>query len=391
MGIFDILKKLFKEKKVEEIVIEKLNFSNIGNWIEDKTKENEHKEKEIIQEIKEKIENFIEDFKDKITALENFDIEAKKEKEEIKNIVSNSREKYIESTESLIEKLQNIREPKLKQFMAEINKIFLDFNKSSYKNYERATILVGKEMAGVKESVKSFSRELLKTYEENKGITEFFKTISEIKIQHQNINSIKNTLKTIIEKKEFLNKKIDEKEEETNTLKKEIEEIKKSQSYADYLDSQKKEEYLKSEVKRNILELKQLIDFKILSSFFHINPEQMKTVKKHREDFYTFFLEDGGESVIKLLDEVKLNNLATSEKIKKIHFKLEEIQKHKEEIKHDKTKEVYQRIKKVTIEVDELKIEEVKEKKREEKLQINKEDLVHSLKNGFEKLNVEII
>ena len=85
--------------------------------------------------------------------------------------MTDSREKYIESVEDFIERLNNLEEPKLGKFIEKINKIYFDFNKRSFKNYERATILIGKEMASIKEGVRVFSKSLLKTYEENKDIT----------------------------------------------------------------------------------------------------------------------------------------------------------------------------------------------------------------------------
>ena len=41
---------------------------------------------------------------------------------------------------------------------------------------------------------------------------------------------------------------------------------------------------LREELKKDILNLRQLIDFKALISFFHINAEQMKIVKDYKEN-----------------------------------------------------------------------------------------------------------
>ena len=168
MGLFDFFRKLAKTDNVKEVVIEKLAFSGIGGWIERKIEENEIKEKDVISGIEGKIENFIKEIKVKIIILENFNVWAKRESDKIKNIVADSREKYIESVEGLIERLNDLEEPKLEKFIEKINKIFFDFNKGSFKNYERATILIGKEMASIKESLKVFSKGLLKTFDQNK-------------------------------------------------------------------------------------------------------------------------------------------------------------------------------------------------------------------------------
>ncbi|MCK4553087.1 hypothetical protein KAT80_02700 [Candidatus Pacearchaeota archaeon] len=397
MRIFDLFKKLVKEKLIpqaqegQEIVIEKLAFSEIENWIEKKVKENEIKEKEILFVLGEKIEDFIEEVREKIVILEGFDVEAKKEKEQIKNIVINSREKYIESVEDLIERLNNLEELKLEKFIEKINKIFFVFNKSSFKNYERATILIGKEMANIKESLKVFSKNLLKTFDESKPIVNSFKNLLIIKEKLNTILSIDKTLERISEKKSNLNKKISEKEEENRILKEKAEEIKTSPAYLENLDKQKKIEFFREESKKDILELKQLLDFKALANFFHIFEEQMKIVKNHKEDFYAYFIKDNGKSIISLLNESKLNNDAIVEKIKIINSKLEEMKNHEQEIKKDETQEVYFKIKEVSIEIDNLKIEKVKEEKRHEKLKTSKEELISILKQELGRMNVEIV
>ncbi len=391
MGIFDLFKKLVKENKVEEIVTEKLVFSDIENWLENKIKENEFKQNEIILIIKDKIKRHNNELNKKIKILEDFDVDAKKEKENIKGIVNNSKKDYIRTVENFLENLNNLEMNGFEEFMKKINKIFLDFNKSSYKNYERATILIGKEMASVKESVKAFSKELLKTFDENKPIIDSFKNLLIIKEQLDTITPIDKTLGGISEKKSDLNKKIRKEEEENRILKHRLEEIKTSFSYLENLAKQKKIKSLRGESKKDILELKQLLDFKALANFFHINPEQMRMVKDHREDFYTFFLKDDGKSIISLLDEAKLSDDKILEKIKKVHSKLEEIANQEKNKKEDKTQEIYSKIKEIALEIDNLKIEKAKEEKRHDKLKIIKEESVSVLRQELAKLNVEFV
>ena len=49
--------------------------------------------------------------------LENFDVESKKEIIKIKDVVIDSRKRYIESVEDLIEKLDNLEESSLEKFI----------------------------------------------------------------------------------------------------------------------------------------------------------------------------------------------------------------------------------------------------------------------------------
>jgi len=391
MGIFDFFRKLAKTDNVKEIVTEKLAFSGIEGWIERKIRENELKEKDVISGVERKIENFIKEIKVKIIILEDFNVGAKKDSDKIKNIVADSREKYIESVGGLIERLNDLEEPKLEKFIEKINKIFFDFNKGSFKNYERATILIGKEMASIKESLKVFSKGLLKTFNENKPIIDSFKNLFIVKEKLDTITPFDKTLKGISEKNLNLNKKISEKEEENRILKQNLEEIKTSSAYLENLANQKKIKSLKEESKKDILELKQLLDFKALANFFHINEEQMKMVKEHREDFQINFEKDNGKAIIELLDEAKLNKDVILEKVNLIRAKIEETANHEKNLKEDETQEVYNKIKEVNLEVDDLKIEKVKEEKRGEKLKISKEELINTLKQELSKMNAEVI
>ncbi len=391
MGIFEFLKKIAKTSKAEEIVIEKLAFSEIEDWIKRNKEENEIKEKEVLFKVEEKIENMIPGLRVKIVALEGFDVEAKKQKDRIKNLVIESRKKYIESVEDLIERLNNLEEPKLEKFIEKINKIFFDFNKSSFKNYEIATILIGREMGDIKGDLKVFSKNLLKTFDESKPIIDSFKNLLIIKEKLNTINPINRTLEEISEKKSNLNKRINDKEEENRILKQSLEKIKTSSDYLERLKTQKKIESLKEELKDDIFRLRQLLDFKALANFFHINGEQLSILKDHKEDFQTHFKKDNGKMIIDLLDEAKLNKNTILEKVNLIRTKTEETSNYEKELMEDETQEVYFKIKEVRLEIDGLKIENVKEEKRDEKIRANKEELIDSLKQVFGAINVEVI
>jgi len=391
MGIFNFFKKAVKERGTKEIAPEKLAFSEIESWLEKRRIENEFKEKDILFGVEKKIEKFIKELREKIIILRGFDVETRKDKERVKNIVINSREKYIESVEELIEKLNNLEELKLEKFIEKINKIFFHFNKGSFKNYEMATILIGKEMASVKDGLKVFSRDLLKIFDESKPITDSFKNFRIIKEKLDSININNKILEGINEKKLNLNKKINEEEEENRILKQSLERIKSNPAYLENLAKQKKIKSLREESKKDILELRQFIDFKALTNFFHIFEEQMKMVKNHRENFYIFFLKDNGKSLMSLLKEAKLNNDKILEKIRKIHSKLEEIANNEKNLKGDGTQEIYFKIKEIHFEIDNLKIEKIKEEKREDTLRVNKEELTNSLNQEFSRMNVEVI
>ena len=117
----------------------------------------------------------------------------------------------------------------------------------------------------------------------------------------------------------------------------------------------------------------------------------MNVIKGYKEDFKQAFHKDGGKNILILLNEAKLSNETISEKVNLIRTKIEETSNSEREIKKDETRELYPQIKEVIMEIGNLKIEKVKEEKRNEKIVINKEELIDSLKQELGKMNVEVI
>jgi hypothetical protein len=393
MGIFDFFRKKVekKEKEKEEVVIEKIPFSEIEEWIEKKIRENEIKEKEVINIINAKIQNLILELNDKIVILSDFDLSKRKEEERVKNIVYSSRDKYIESVENLLEKLGKIDETRLGGFVKKIDKYLLDFNKESFKNLERARYLIGKEIVSINDSLKDFSKSLLEIYNENKYLGDEIKTFLLIQDKLGYLKLIDRDLDEVIGKKLDLDNKLIKKEEEHSDLNKKLEKIKVSEGYLANLKILENIESLKEEYKKDIFELKQLVNFKELSSFFHINLDQLKIVNQHKENFYSQFIEDNGKTLTELLDEAKLNNDKIQYKISEINSKLLEIKNKEAEVKEDETIDLMDKLKQTESDVLSIKFEKSKEDKREDKLKANKEEVMDFLKEELAKLNVEIV
>ena len=87
------------------------------------------------------------------------------------------------------------------------------------------------------------------------------------------------------------------------------------------------------EIKKEISELRQIIDFKALSNFFHIFEEKMEIIKSYKDNFLEEFKRDKASKILNLLNESKLNNEKINEKIKKIQNKEKDIEKNKKEVK----------------------------------------------------------
>jgi Cu/Ag efflux protein CusF len=378
--MFDFIKKIFEDKEVK-VEKEKIEFSEIGNQIDKRSKDLEVKESKVFILIQEKTSAFINELKEKTNVVEGVDLKSKKAEERLESASETGREKYLESVEVFIESLNLLERNNLEKFSKNIDRIFLDFNKSSHMNYERATILIGKEMADVKTTIKIFSRELIKIFEENKDIVDHPKTFTLIKLKLNEIEEINEELEKIKAEQTNGTKDLLEKEEENKRILNEIEEIKKTEDYIVNLERQNKIKLLEEDLKREILGLKQIIDFKALANFYHIFEDKMELVKKYRDDFQGIFEKDNGETILEsLLDESKLNNRAIADKMEKIKTKKGEIMKNKQEVKSDKTQELYNQTIKVILDIGNLKNGKTRQEKRREKLRFMKEGLIKSVK-----------
>ena len=255
-------------------------------------------------------------------------------------------------------------------------------------SYERATILIGKEMENIKETIRGFSKEIIEIFNKNKNIVDSFRIVSLVKTKLNKINEIEKNIGNINETLTSLDKKISNKKEENKEIVEEIEKIKKSSDYLENLEKQGKIKFLKEELEKEILNLKQIIDFRTLSNFFHIFEEEMKIVKLHREDFLTEFKKDYGEKILRLINEAGLNNINIEERIKQIKSKKEEIEKNIKEIKKDTTHELYSETTKILLEIGNLNNEKAREEKRREKL--NKEEIIEEVKENIKKIGGEV-
>ncbi len=390
MGIFDLFKKKQKTRETEEVVVEKIEFSQIQPWINKKLKKNNSEEEKAILLIKQTIEQYIKELKERIAILQEVNVDEKKSQENYKIIVRASREKYVDLLEQLFERLDNIKETELKEFIDRVNKIFLDFNKTSYKNYERTTILIGKEMVAIKDTLKTFSKELIKIFEEKKEITNEYNTLSKIEENLNKIESNEKDLESVINESAELEKAIQDKEKQHKNLKKELEDIKKSKDYLENLSNKRRVQAIEDDLKKEIMNLKQLIDFKSLANFFHINENQMQTLKNHREDFQTNFQKDSGNAIIMLLDEAKQNNKTIIEKTHSIKEQMQERDEKQKNINQDPTSGMQTRIENIENEIKEIETEKEKTQIRESKHEESKQDFLDNLKSSLKKMNVEL-
>jgi hypothetical protein len=390
MGIFDFLKKIFEDEKVEETKKEKITFSETKNCIENKRKETETKEKDIFILIKNRINILSTEIKEKIDILKKIDVNSKKGSDKIKFTVEEGRKRYVELLEYLIIDLNNLQENKLEKIIFSIDKIFSDFNKNSYLSYEKATILIGKEMEDIKIKLKVFSKELLELFDENKNIISSSQTISSIELKFRKSEKIKEEIEEINQLIVHMDQKIIFEEEQNKKILEEIERIKKNPEHLEYLKRLDKVKSLETDLEKDIRTLEKFIDFKALGSFYHIFENKMKILNLYKGDFQKNFQKDDGKEIFDLLNAAKLVTENISEIMKKINNKKEEIVKEKiqNEKEEHMIRELYSESSNKILQMNSLKSEKSQEEKRITKLDANEKEIIGEIKKEFEKLGI---
>lgn len=389
MGIFDFLKRKEQKKNVED-VLKKMSFSETIEWVGKERGKMEKVEGETFSEMMERIDELVVEIGEKIIALESFDLKSKKEDERIKNAVEESRRMYIDSLRVLVKSLEKIREVKSEKLANNINNVLSDFNKKSSKNYERANFLIGDELVNIKKSLGVFSGDILRIFGENKKDMDFLNALLIAEERINLIDSMDKTLSSIGKIKVDLNKKVDEKIMERKELSQELEKIKSDTVYLEWLAEVKEIKLFESRLDRNILELKQLVDFKGLSNFFHSDPKKIMRVREHKEHFQNNFKSDYGVSLIGLLKESEIDTGLILEKIKKIGVDMDKVKESKKNVGKDRTLDIYSRFEKIDLEIETIKMDKIREEKKWEKLKDGRKELVELLRKGLVKIGVEL-
>ncbi len=388
MALFDFFKKLKKESIEEDKM--QIHFSEIRSYLEKIESENRIREEEVFDLIKGKTDEFVKGAREKIKIAEAVNIDSKKAEDSYKAVTDSGRKKYIESVEDFILHLEELPKKNLEKFIEDLNRLFSVFNKGSRKNYERATVLLGKEMKDIRDHLKSFSENLKKIFEKNKDIIHLYRKISLLIEKLNKIDEIKKSHGKIKNEISSLNEKIKGKKEEIEKFSYEIEKIKSSEDYLKNQKIKEKIDSLKSESDKSILELQKLVDFKALANFFHIFENQMEIVKAYREDFKTRFKKDNGESLINLLNESKLNNEKISEKINEIKNKKDSITNYQKELTKDNVENLSGEIKKINSEIDELHSEKERKNRIDEKLETDRNELKTEIKDRLKEMGVVV-
>ncbi|MFA5723917.1 MAG: hypothetical protein WC979_06680 [Candidatus Pacearchaeota archaeon] len=383
MGILN----LFKKKPEKQT----LKFEDLNEFIVNKKEQLASQEKSIILTIEQELHDLINRFNENLVILKKVDLKDKKVEDRVKFIVRENFEKYLIQFEKLIKTLESLEIKNYEESIANLNHIFADFEKRTFLNFEKSTFLIGKELGAVKDSISEFFNNINKTLKEKNEFVGTYHAVDFANKKFLDITALEETKKEINKSIEENKKKIksfkqEEKYNQDNILK-----IKESSEYKSELAGETELEKQNSILEKEIYAVKQSIDFKFLSTIFHSNDKYMRIINNNKNNFKEYILR-APEDLIKILDEAGL--VSENSKIKSLVEKNKEFEKlkhktSKKEIKKIDSIENY--IKTLLSDIDLSNEEIVKENKRLEKLDENKNQIIESIKNQLEKININLV
>ncbi len=301
MTFIQKVKEFFKKEKIEEKRPEQIELANLSSWLTEKNNENEKILAEKTNILQSDLSVLLNRLKEEIKALDNVNINKRKEHERIKQITELGRKEYIQYLERLIKKLEQ-KEP-WPYISQEIDK----FSQLSAKSHFKATQLIGKEIENIENTIIEIRK--LETNYLNKNSwlinkNNLFKSLiekdNEIKNQEKNKSKIETEIDSI---KKF------QKEYEKNLkdTEKQFQEIKESPEAKEKESFIKKKQEREDSLRALEFEIKTLIDKKIIEKYLHI--EKDKEISKIAETYLNnpieYLLTNKELKIISIIEKIK--------------------------------------------------------------------------------------
>lgn len=383
MGFFNWFKK--KEEITEtEPEKERIKLKEVLGWIKNKEKEAQLKNQEVFDLIQEKIELFIDETQKKLEILENVDVDSKKAEDRLKLIVKENLENYVYYVRDFLRKLEGLEIDTIERFLKKVDYLLMELDKRSNLSYQKVTILVGKEMAVIKEEIKNFSKFLIDIFNEKKGELESLKKIDFVRSRYDQFIKLDESIDKIDEEMGFLEIKIGKEREEEQKIFEQIDKVKGTPEYAENEKRLRRIEAKEDNLGGEILKLKRTVDFKALGNIFHVDRKKMEILNYYKENFQAEFQKENGENLLKLIEESGLNSDDFLEQMNKVRILKKEIVKEKYGMKENKVQELYSKKNKIGYNIMSLTNEKIDEERKKDKLEYSRLGMLNSLKRDLE-------
>lgn len=377
MGIFDFFrKKTSPESKEQES-------KNLDNSLSRKKKSLLEKESEEIAFLEKSIKSLVESLNQSLIEIRKIDINERKVEEKFKQVVQNNLDRYLMHLENLSKSLEGLQFRKLSDLILKSNYILQDFEKKSFMNFEKATILIGKELGQVVECIKDFYKDLKEVKNRNQVLIQNLSDIEKIEETLSELSRKNLLAKSQGKELESSQEEIQKLEKLLKNLNQRIPEISSGKSHHEFQKRKRVKEEKILTFNSEISRLKNLIDLKELIKTYHTNEKKMKTLKEYRENFSRAFESDRG----KIFLEISQNS-EVSKQISKINSLEEEIAKI--EVGKDEILEVEKEISEIKLKIRELEEESQRKEKKISQTEEEISEIKSKLENQASSIGVKI-
>lgn len=212
----------FRSKKE----IRKVEFQNLNSEVEAEIGDAKRRIGSIKEKIRQRILQLNSEFEEQIGTLKSMDLKERKEHERIKFIVTENLKTYISHLQNLKDELKNLN-PTDSNYLEKINTLFENFRRASINSFQKATILIGKELENVVNSINSFSKDAERIISEDKGVFEIEKRANILKNLLLNLEEERNNELQIKNSFQNLEQNLKDLEEKKIKAEKSLEDAKK--------------------------------------------------------------------------------------------------------------------------------------------------------------------
>jgi len=333
MGFLDKIKSFFKEKIEEktEKISENAEVLDIDTLLDNRNEEINSSLKEKKDVLFGELSLLLGKLEAGVLDLKSVDVDKIKSDDLSRRFTEQGREGYVTALGKFIEVLKEmVNEGKYEP--GNINEELRRFSKSSFKSFQKTTVLIGKEMEKIKDDITrvrrleiDFERNNSKLVEDVRNIRVLIKRNSERKQSEEARAKVLDDIKKI-------ERELGEGDNKLSDINGRINEIKESSEYKEkerLENEKKKKEDSLNEIE---LKLKALLDRRILEKYVHLDPGDVyaKTAQKYIENPGRTLISDEELRIFNVLSEVrekirsdKINIKESSKALEKMDIKKE--------------------------------------------------------------------
>ncbi|MFH0831663.1 MAG: hypothetical protein V1886_02245 [archaeon] len=318
------------------------------------------------ERVKERIVQLNSELEQEIRVLRQIDLKERKESERVKFIVLENLKVYISRLQNLMDNLKNL-DLNDREYFIKIHALFENFKKNSINSFQKATILIGREIEEVISSIRKFSADVEKIMAEDKGIFERERTGEMLKNLLISFKEEKKMGKEIKTSLLDLERSLDEVKKRKNELEKNLEDVKKSSEYLKFLDDKEERKQEREKAESEIMGIKQEMDIKAMMKHFHHDRKKSMLLREYAGDFNAALENDKNLRIIEIVKEFKPE--ADTKKLEELRLKRIELKSWQETAIERKVRETEEGIKKLNLEFKAGLERMSEEKKRMERIE----------------------